>query len=224
MAVAPPGGSTAPHHLSPRGRGQHGCPQGGPYVRGCRESGPTRGVLLPRERKHNAVLCTVGFRIGDCARLLWRDLTKHSITLAYKTPCDFEVTTIIIEQAWKSNSFPEPQKLLPASCPQAFPAPEASFLSKDTRQLQKELLYSNYFTWATPYPDSEAKAPAPPAGLAHPVTASQHLASANQWKKAALPPAARAPTGFSSTPAGLGQITPRQKQSLETITKANSKL
>lgn len=93
--------------------------------------------------RESTMLCSAlwDFTSGTVPGHSGTDLTKHSITLAYKTPCDFEVTTIITEQAWKSNSFSEPQAFL-----QAFPAPEASFLLKDTWQLQKELLYSNYFT------------------------------------------------------------------------------
>lgn len=84
--------------------------------------------------RESTVLCSAlwDFTSGTVPGHSGTELAKHSITLAYKTPCDFEVTVIITEQAQKSNSFPEPQKLMQASCPQAFPAPEASFLSKDT--------------------------------------------------------------------------------------------
>lgn len=120
---------------------------GGPCVRRCRVSGLTRDTAhLPHERKCNAVHSAPwNFASGTAAGRSSTDLSKRSFTLAYKTPCDFEVTAVITEQAQKSSNFPGPQELLPASCPQAFPAPEASFLS-DTHQLQKELLHSNYFT------------------------------------------------------------------------------
>lgn len=42
--------------------------------------------------------------------------------------------------------------------------------------------------------------------------------------EAAPPPAARAPAGFSPTPSGSGQLSPSQKQSLETTTEASSRL
>lgn len=84
--------------------------------------------------RESAVLCSAlwDFTLGTVPGCSSTDLAKHSITLAYKTPCDFEVTVIITEQAQKSNSSPEPQKLFQSSCPRAFPAPEATFLLKDT--------------------------------------------------------------------------------------------
>lgn len=60
--------------------------------------------------RESTTLCSAlwDFASGTVPGCSGTDLAKHSITLAYKTTCDFEVTTIIIEQAWKSNSFPEP--------------------------------------------------------------------------------------------------------------------
>lgn len=77
------------------------------------------------------------------------DLSKHSITLAYKTPCDSEVTTIITQQAWKSNSFPEPQKLLQASCPQ-----DASFDLKHHFCQRIHGSYRKNYSTATTSPES----------------------------------------------------------------------
>lgn len=173
-AVALPGGSTAcsspsqPLHRGDRGNAAAPQPlarQEPPMSEGA------EGQALPEIRhtshlRESTVLCSLHRGISHRGlQLAVPAQTSASTRLPWPTKhCDFEVTTIIMGQAQKSSNFPGPQELLPAFCPQAFPAPEASFSPLDTQQLQGELLHSNCFTCATPCPDTEAKAPASPAG------------------------------------------------------------
>lgn len=166
------------------------------------------------------------FTSGTALSCSGTDLTQHSITLAYKTPCDSEVTIIITKQAQKSNSFPEPQKLLQASCPQ-----DASFDLKHHFCQRIHGSYRKNYSTATTSPEPHLALTQKLKHQPHPQALHTWSLPHNIWpqqtdgKEAALPPAAKAPTGFSSTLAGLGQITtPSPKQSSETITKANSRL
>lgn len=225
-----------------RGQRQHGCTAApgkarASWVRRCGRSGLTREKAhLPCERRHNTAHSTPrGFALGTAAGHSSTDLSKRSFTLAYKTPCDFEVTTVIMEQEQKSSNFPWPQELLPASCLQAFPAPHWSLHLKHRFCHHIHSSYRGNYSTATIPLESHLALTQKLKHRPHPQ--APHLAGtvSTQWLprsiwpqqtdgETAVPPAARAPAGFSPTTSGSGQLSLIQKQSLETTAEANSRL
>lgn len=156
----------------------------------------------------------MGFCIRHCT-----GLSKHLCTLPHKTHCDFKATTVITEQAQQSSNFPMLQELLPASCPQAFPAQHQSLHLKHRFCHRICSSYrDNYSTATIPLEPHLAltqkqKHQPHPRALHSVGAAGTQSLPRSTWPlrasgEAATPPAAKTPAGFSAVATGLGQLSP----------------
>ena len=167
---------------------------------------------LPHKRRHDAVLSALcGFASGTAACCSSTGLSKCSFTSPCKQTCDFEVTTVVMEQAQKSSNFPGPRELSPASCPQAFPAPHRSLRLKHRFCHWICSSYRGSYSTATvplePHLALTQKLKHQPRSqaLRSVGAVSIWLLPCSLWPwqtdgEAAPPPAARALAGFSPTP------------------------
>lgn len=187
-------------------------------------------AYLPRKRRRNAVLSAPwGVASGTADSRLSADLSKRSFTLPYKTPCDFEITTVIMEQAQKSSDFPRPQEFLPALYLQVFLVLQRSLHLKHHFHNWIHRSYrGNYFTATIPLEPHRALTQKlkhhPHLWALQSACAVSTQSPLQTDREAAPPPAARALAGFSPTGSGSGQLSPSRKQSLETTTEANPSL